>query len=91
MSGTEVDLPGQDLSCPARCERLLAEFAFSGGDDEADFERLEGEVEPIRRETSSIDPLPFQDDETAWSVIGEEAAAGRRFTGGSPGARSLYG
>jgi hypothetical protein len=73
-----------------RFQRLLGEFTFSG-EEEADFERLEREVERIRRETSSIDPLPFQDDETVWSVIGEEIAAGRRFTGNSPGARALYG
>jgi hypothetical protein len=58
---------------------------------EADFERLEREVERIRQETSSIDPLPFQDDETVWSVVGEEIAAGQRFKGNSPGARSLHG
>ncbi|MGA6153792.1 SUKH-4 family immunity protein [Stenotrophomonas sp. NPDC087984] len=61
------------------------------GDEEADFERLEREVARIRQETSSIDPLPFQDDETVWSVVGEEIAAGLRFKGNSPGARSLYG
>ncbi|MFJ9867507.1 SUKH-4 family immunity protein [Streptomyces sp. NPDC101165] len=76
-----------------RFQRLLDEFNFSGdaGDEEADFERLEREVERIRQETSSIDPLPFQDDETVWSVVGEEIAAGQRFKGHSPGARSLYG
>ncbi|WP_330461900.1 SUKH-4 family immunity protein [Streptomyces sp. NBC_00820] len=76
-----------------RLQRLLDEFTFSGddGDEEAGFERLEGEVERIRQETSSVDPLPFQDDETVWSVVGEEIAAGRRFRGDSPGARSLYG
>ncbi|MFF8731685.1 SUKH-4 family immunity protein [Streptomyces sp. NPDC015171] len=76
-----------------RFQRLLEEFAFSGddGDEEADFERLEREVERIRQETSSIDPLPFQDDETVWSVVGEEIAMGQRFRGNSPGARSLYG
>jgi hypothetical protein len=76
-----------------RFQRLLEEFTFSGddGDEEADFERLEGEVERIRQETSSIDPLPLQDDETVWSVVGEEIAAGQRFKGNSPGARSLYG
>ncbi|UFR07257.1 SUKH-4 family immunity protein [Streptomyces sp. Go40/10] len=76
-----------------RFQRLLEEFTFSGddADEEADFERLDREVERIRQETSSIDPLPFQDDETVWSVVGEEIAAGRRFTGDSPGARSLYG
>jgi len=73
-----------------RFQRLLDEFTFSG-DEEAGFERLEREVERIRQDTSSIDPLPFQDDETVWSVVGEEIAAGRRFTGNSPGARSLYG
>ncbi|MEU0275824.1 SUKH-4 family immunity protein [Streptomyces sp. NPDC006307] len=77
-----------------RFQRLLEEFAFSGDDsddEEADFERLEREVERIRQETSGVDPLPFQDDETVWSVVGEEIAAGRRFQGNSPGARSLYG
>ncbi|WP_405618799.1 SUKH-4 family immunity protein [Streptomyces sp. NBC_00076] len=76
-----------------RLQRLLEEFTFSGGEDEeeADFERLDGEVERIREETSSVDPLPFQDDETVWSVVGEEIAAGQRFKGDSPGARSLYG
>ncbi|MFG1959583.1 SUKH-4 family immunity protein [Nonomuraea sp. NPDC049028] len=76
-----------------RFQRLLEEFTFSGddGDEEADFERLEREVERIRQETSSIDPLPFQDDETVWSVVGEEIAVGQRFKGTSPGARSLYG
>ncbi|RFC69698.1 SUKH-4 family immunity protein [Streptomyces sp. AcE210] len=75
-----------------RFQRLLEEFTFSGedGDEEADFERLEREVERIRQETSSIDPLPFQDDETVWSTVGEEIAAGQRFKGNSPGARSLY-
>lgn len=76
-----------------RFQRLLEEFTFSGddGDEETDFERLEREVERIRQETSSIDPLPFQDDETVWSVVGEEIATGQRFKGNSPGARSLYG
>ncbi|MFF8864820.1 SUKH-4 family immunity protein [Streptomyces sp. NPDC015139] len=76
-----------------RFQRLLEEFTFSGddGDEEADFERLEGEVERIGQETSRTDPLPFQDDETVWSVVGEEIAAGQRFKGNSPGARSLYG
>ncbi|MFD7406499.1 SUKH-4 family immunity protein [Streptomyces sp. NPDC059866] len=76
-----------------RFQRLLEEFTFSGddGDEEADFERLEREVERIRQETSSIDPLPFQDDETVWSMVGEEIAAGQRFKGNSPGIRSLYG
>ncbi|MFI1969408.1 hypothetical protein BLA24_14270 [Streptomyces cinnamoneus] len=76
-----------------RFQRLLAEFTFSGdeGDEEADFERLDGEADRIRRETSGIDPLPFQDDETVWSVVGDEIAMGRRFKGDSPGARSLYG
>ncbi|MEV8314765.1 SUKH-4 family immunity protein [Streptomyces sp. NPDC059900] len=76
-----------------RFQRVLEEFTFSGddADEEADFERLEGEVERIRQETSSIDPLPFQDDETAWSVVGEEIAAGQRFTDDSPGGRSIHG
>ncbi|MFH8370431.1 SUKH-4 family immunity protein [Streptomyces sp. NPDC018031] len=81
------------LRVALRFQRLLEEFTFSGdgGDEEADFERLDRDVERIRRETSSIDPLPFQDDETVWSVVGEEIAAGQRFTGDSPGARSLHG
>ncbi|WP_372458239.1 SUKH-4 family immunity protein [Streptomyces niphimycinicus] len=79
-----------------RFQRLLEEFTFSGddgdgGDEEVDFERLEREVARIRQETSSIDPLPFQDYETVWSVVGGEIAAGLRFKGNSPGARSLYG
>ncbi|MFI7387362.1 SUKH-4 family immunity protein [Streptomyces sp. NPDC049813] len=87
------------LQVTVRFQRLLEEFAFSGGEgderdeesEEADFERLEAEVERITQETSDIDPLPFQDDETAWTVVGEEIAAGQRFKGDSPGARSLYG
>jgi hypothetical protein len=73
-----------------RFQRLLEEFTFSGsdgdgdGDEEADFERLDGEVDRIREETSNIDPLPFQDDETLWSVVGEEIAMGQRFKGNSP-------
>ncbi|MCF3130122.1 SUKH-4 family immunity protein [Streptomyces olivochromogenes] len=76
-----------------RFQRVLKEFTFSSddGDEEADFERLEREVERIRQETSSMDPLPLQDDETVWSVVGEEIAAGQRFKGNAPGARSLYG
>ncbi|MFE9358679.1 SUKH-4 family immunity protein [Streptomyces olivaceoviridis] len=76
-----------------RFQRLLDEFAFSGddGDEEAGFERLEREVERIRRETHSSDPLPFQDDETVWWVVGEEIAAGQRFKGDSPAVRSLRG
>jgi len=76
-----------------RLQRLLEEFTFSGDEDEeeADFEHLDGEVDRIREETSSIDPLPFQDDETVWSVVGDEIAMGQRFKGNSPGARSLYG
>ncbi|CAM5702803.1 hypothetical protein STENM327S_02827 [Streptomyces tendae] len=75
----------------ARFQRLLAEFTFDGDDEEAGFERLDRQVERIRRETSRIDPLPFQDDETVWSVVGEEIAMGQRFEGDSPGALSLYG
>ncbi|WP_371749782.1 SUKH-4 family immunity protein [Streptomyces sp. NBC_01283] len=79
-----------------RFQRLLEEFTFSGsngddGDEEADFERLDREVERIRQETSSLDPLPFQDDESVWAMVGEEIAAGQRFKGDSPGARSLCG
>ncbi|MET7464528.1 SUKH-4 family immunity protein [Nonomuraea sp. NPDC005501] len=79
------------LQVTVRFQRLLEEFTFSGGDEDAGFERLEREIERIRQETSSIDPLPFQDDETLWSVVGDEIAAGQRFKGTSPGARSLYG
>ncbi|MEU5655153.1 SUKH-4 family immunity protein [Streptomyces sp. NPDC047737] len=72
-----------------RFQRLLEKFTFTrDGDEEADFERLEREVERVREETS--DPFPFQ-DETVWSVVGEEIAAGQRFTADSPGARSLFG
>ncbi|MFH9858421.1 SUKH-4 family immunity protein [Streptomyces sp. NPDC017202] len=76
-----------------RFQRLLEEFTFGGGDadEEADFERLDGEVGRIREETGGIDPLPFRDDETVWSVVADEIAMGRRFTGNSPGARSLHG
>ncbi|MGW7518901.1 SUKH-4 family immunity protein [Streptomyces sp. NPDC054796] len=78
-----------------RFQRLLEEFTFSGdgdgGDEETGFERLDGEVARIRQEVSGIDPLPFQDDETVWWAVGEEIAAGQRFQGNSPGARSLYG
>ncbi|GGV24944.1 hypothetical protein GCM10010277_05580 [Streptomyces longisporoflavus] len=76
-----------------RFQRLLEEFTFSGdgSDEDADFERLASEVERIREETSSVDPLPFRDDESVWSMVGEEIAAGQRFTGDSPVGRSLYG
>ncbi|GJF23419.1 MULTISPECIES: SUKH-4 family immunity protein [Streptomyces] len=75
-----------------RFQRLLDEFTFGDdGDEEAGFERLEREVERVRRETDGVDPLPFQDDETLWSVVGDEIAMGQRFQGDSPGARSLYG
>ncbi|MGB8940334.1 MAG: SUKH-4 family immunity protein [Streptomyces sp.] len=79
-----------------RFQRLLDEFTFSAsdgddGDEEADFERLDREVERIRQETSGLDPLPFQDDESVWAMVGEEIAAGQRFKGDSPGARSLFG
>ncbi|WP_069883671.1 SUKH-4 family immunity protein [Streptomyces luteocolor] len=76
-----------------RLQRLLEEFAFSGDEDEeeADFERLEGEVDRIREETRAVDPLPFRDEETVWSTVGDEIAAGQRFTGDSPGARTLHG
>lgn len=71
-------------------QRLLEEFSFDDdSDEEAGFERLDREVERVRRETSAVDPLPFQDDETVWSVIGDEIAAGQHFRGDSPGARSL--
>ncbi|MEU1799832.1 SUKH-4 family immunity protein [Streptomyces sp. NPDC019937] len=76
-----------------RLQRLLEEFTFSGDEDEAeaDFERLDGEVDRIREETSSVDPLPFRDDETVWSVVGDEIAMGQRFKGNGPVARSLHG
>ncbi|MFE0484376.1 SUKH-4 family immunity protein [Streptomyces tendae] len=92
-----------DVSCliqvTLRFQRLLEEFTFGDGDcdrdcdcdEDADFERLEREVERIRQETSGVDPLPFQNDETVWSVVAEEIAAGRRFRGTGPGARSLHG
>ncbi|MDX3224141.1 SUKH-4 family immunity protein [Streptomyces sp. ME19-01-6] len=69
-----------------RLQRLLEEFTFSSDEDEeeADFERLEGEVDRIREETSSIDPLPFQDGETVWSVVSDEIAMGQRFKGQQP-------
>ncbi|MGW0903384.1 SUKH-4 family immunity protein [Streptomyces sp. NPDC002853] len=81
------------LQVTLRLQRLLEEFALSGDQDEeeADFERLDGEVDRIREETSSIDPLPFQDGETVWAVVSDEIAMGQRFQGNSPGARSLYG
>ncbi|MYX39916.1 hypothetical protein GTW59_02195 [Streptomyces sp. SID89] len=79
-----------------RFQRLLEEFAFGGdhidgGGEDADFERLEGEVERVREEIGRVDPLPFRDEETVWSVVADEIAMGQRFPGGSPGARSLYG
>ncbi|QES43967.1 hypothetical protein DEJ49_25910 [Streptomyces venezuelae] len=74
-----------------RFQRLLDEFAFGDDGEEAGFERLEREVGRVREETSRVDPLPFRDDETAWWVIGDEIAAGQRFTGDSPAGRSLYG
>ncbi|MEU6991167.1 SUKH-4 family immunity protein [Streptomyces sp. NPDC046465] len=79
-----------------RFQRLLEEFTFSSGeadeeaDEEADFERLDREVDRIRQETSDIDPFPFQDDDTVWSVIGDEIAAGQRFRGDSAGAHSPH-
>ncbi|MFF5727910.1 SUKH-4 family immunity protein [[Kitasatospora] papulosa] len=75
-----------------RFQRLLEEFSFDDdSDEEAGFERLDREVERVRRETSAVDPLPFRDDDTVWSVVGEEIAMGRHFRGDSPGARSLPG
>lgn len=76
-----------------RLQRLLEEFAFSDedADEEAGFERLEREVEHIRRTTSEVDPLPFGDEESVWSVVADEIAAGQRFVAGSPGNASLYG
>ncbi|MGW6058123.1 SUKH-4 family immunity protein [Streptomyces sp. NPDC055189] len=69
-----------------RFQHLLEEFTFSGDDaeEDADFERLDREVERIRQETSSTDPLPFQHDETVWSVISQEIAAGQHFRGDGP-------
>jgi hypothetical protein len=95
-TGRELHMDVSSLvQVTVRFQRLLDTFAFGEDgdvrDEEADFERLEREVERIRQETSRIDPLPFQDDETVWSVVGEEIAAGQRFKGDSPGARSLYG
>ncbi|NMO38248.1 hypothetical protein HG826_32645 [Streptomyces sp. GMY01] len=79
-----------------RFQRLLEEFAFGGdhidgGGEDAGFERLEGEVERVREEIGRVDPLPFRDEETVWSVVADEIAMGQRFPGDSPGARSLYG
>ncbi|MGW2474007.1 SUKH-4 family immunity protein [Streptomyces sp. NPDC001665] len=76
-----------------RFQRLLEEFAFRGedADEEADFERLDRQVAHIRRTTSEVDPLPFEDEESVWSVVADEIAAGQRFAAGSPGAASLYG
>ncbi|MFF9178346.1 SUKH-4 family immunity protein [Streptomyces sp. NPDC014793] len=75
-----------------RLQRLLDEFTFSGDeeDEEADFERLDAEVDRVREETSDVDPLPFQDDETVWSVVGDEIAMGQRFRGDSAAARSRH-
>ncbi len=74
-----------------RFQRLLDAFTFGDDDEEAGFELLERAVGRIRTETSDIDPLPFQDDETVWSVVGDEIVAGQRFTGDSPGGRALHG
>ncbi|MFI7318449.1 SUKH-4 family immunity protein [Streptomyces venezuelae] len=74
-----------------RFQRLLDEFVFGDDGEEAGFERLEREVERVREETIRVDPLPFRDDETVWWVVGDEIAAGQRFTGDSPAGRSLYG
>ncbi|NED15568.1 SUKH-4 family immunity protein [Streptomyces sp. SID9124] len=76
-----------------RFQRLLEEFSFSGdeADEDADFERLDGEVGRVRETTSAVDPLPFLGDGTVWSVVGDEIAAGARFTADSPAGRSLYG
>ncbi|WP_409061940.1 SUKH-4 family immunity protein [Streptomyces sp. SYP-A7185] len=71
-----------------RLQRVLEEFTFHGGaaDEEAEFERLEREVERIRQETSGIDPLPFWDEESVWAMVADEIAAGQRFVGDGPGA-----
>ncbi|MGW6055480.1 SUKH-4 family immunity protein [Streptomyces sp. NPDC055189] len=61
-----------------RFQRLLDEFTV-GDDEEAAFEHLDHAVQSARRETASIDPLPFQDDETIWSLVGDEIATGLRF------------
>ncbi|NEB74887.1 hypothetical protein G3I40_06515 [Streptomyces sp. SID14478] len=72
---------------------MLDEFTSSGDDrdEEADVERPAREVERIGADTSGVDPVPFRDDDTVWSVIGEEIAMGRRFRGDGPGARSVHG
>ncbi|MEW2556752.1 hypothetical protein AB0957_34165, partial [Streptomyces zhihengii] len=59
--------------------------------EEAGFARLDREVGRVREETGGVDPLPFRDDETEWSVVGEEIAMGQRFTASSPAGRSLHG
>ncbi|SBT50013.1 SUKH-4 family immunity protein [Micromonospora auratinigra] len=79
------------LQVTLRLQRLLDRFTFGDDDEEADFERLDREVDRIRQETSGTDPLPFRDDETVWSVVGDEIAMGQRFAGDSPGARSRRG
>ncbi|MEU3659294.1 SUKH-4 family immunity protein [Streptomyces sp. NPDC032940] len=80
------------IQVTARFQRLLEEFTFRDDEDEeAGFARLDREVELVRRETGGVDPLPFRDDDTVWSVVGEEIAMGQRFRAGSPGARALYG
>ncbi|MEV6757150.1 SUKH-4 family immunity protein [Streptomyces sp. NPDC051214] len=69
------------LQVTLRLQYLLERFTFSDDEDEeeADFERLDAEVDRIREETSSIDPLPFQDGETIWSAVSDEIAMGQRF------------
>lgn len=75
----------------ARFQRLLDGFSFGDDDEEAGFARLDREVGRVREETGGVDPLPFRDDETEWSVVGEEIAMGQRFTASSPAGRSLHG
>ncbi|MGW6316468.1 SUKH-4 family immunity protein [Streptomyces sp. NPDC055099] len=69
------------LQVTLRLQCLLERFTFSGDEDEeeAEFERLDAEVDRIREETSSIDPLPFRDGETVWAAVSDEIAMGQRF------------
>lgn len=77
---------GGDVQVAVHLQRLLDEFTSGGGDvEEADFERLDGEVERVCPAVRSVDPFPFRGDEAVWSVVGDEIAAGQRFKGDSPG------
>ncbi|MEV0528864.1 SUKH-4 family immunity protein [Streptomyces sp. NPDC050439] len=69
------------LQVALRLQCLLERFTFSDDEDEeeADYERLDAEVDRIREETSSIDPLPFRDGETVWAAVSDEIAMGQRF------------